>query len=167
MNYFELFGLPIAFKADSGQLRNAFMNIQRASHPDKFVQGTVDEQELALEQSAMANKGFSLLNNKDQILPYVLELSGHIATDEKYNLAPDFLMEMMELNEAWMDAETAEAKQSIIDQINTLKDEIYSPIKAYLEADTIHDIPQEGMLQIKDYYYKKKYLDRILEDFHH
>jgi molecular chaperone HscB len=167
MNYFELFDLPIAFKTDSGQLRNAFMNIQRASHPDKFVQGTADEQALALEQSAMANKGFSLLNNKDQILPYVLEITGHIAAEEKYNLAPDFLMEMMELNEAWMDADSPESKQSLLDQINTLKNDIFSPIKAYLEADTINDIPQEAMLQIKDYYYKKKYLDRILEDFHH
>jgi molecular chaperone HscB len=167
MNYFELFGLPIAFKADTHQLRNAFMHIQRASHPDKFVQGTEAEQEMALKQSAIANKGFSLLNNAEKILPYVLEISGHIQTDEKYNLAPDFLMEMMELNEAWMDADSDEAKQTILKQINTLKDDIFSPIKAHLEADSIIHIPQEAMLQIKDYYYKKKYLDRILEDFHH
>ena len=167
MNYFELFGLPIAFKADPNQLRTAFMNIQRASHPDKFVQGTEMEQDLALEQSAMANKGFSLLSNTEKMLPYVLEITGHIHPDEKYNLAPDFLMEMMELNEAWMDADTPEQKQGLLDQINTLKNDIYSPIKAYLEANSIDDIPQEAMLQIKDYYYKKKYLDRILEDFHH
>lgn len=167
MNYFELFGLPIAFKADPNQLRTAFMNIQRASHPDKFVQGTEMEQELALEQSAMANKGFSLLSNTEKMLPYVLEITGHIQPNEKYNLAPDFLMEMMELNEAWMDAEDESSKQNILAQINTLKNDIFSPIKAYLEAASIIDIPQEAMLQIKDYYYKKKYLDRILEDFHH
>ncbi len=167
MNFFELFGLPIAFKADKNQLRLAFMNIQRASHPDKFIQGSEAEQELALEQSALANKGFTLLNNQEKIIPYVLEITGHIQTDEKYNLAPDFLMEMMELNEGWMDADSEEAKQNILNQINTLKNDIFSPIQAYLEADSIHVIPQEAMLQIKDYYYKKKYLDRILEDFHH
>ena len=167
MNYFELFGLPIAFKADPNQLRAAFMNIQRASHPDKFVQGTEMEQELALEQSAMANKGFSLLSNTEMMLPYVLEITGHIHPDEKYNLAPDFLMEMMELNEAWMDAEDESSKQNILAQINTLKNDIFSPIQAYLEAASVIYIPQEAMLQIKDYYYKKKYLDRILEDFHH
>ena len=167
MNYFELFGLPIAFKADTTQLRTAFMNIQRASHPDKFAQGTEMEQELALEQSAMANKGFSLLSNAEKILPYVLEITGHIQPDEKYNLAADFLMEMMELNEAWMDADDENSKQSILSQINTLKNDIFSPIQAHLEAASIVDIPQEAMLQIKDYYYKKKYLDRILEDFHH
>ena len=99
MNYFELFGLPIAFSTDKNELRTAFMNIQRASHPDKFAQSTDLEQELALEQSAMANKGFTLLNNNEQLLPYVLEITGQIVPDEKYNLAPDFLMEMMELNE--------------------------------------------------------------------
>jgi molecular chaperone HscB len=167
MNYFELFGLPIAFKTDTNQLRTAFMQIQRASHPDKFAQGTEAEQEIALEKSAMANKGFTLLNNPEKVLPYVLEITGHITADEKYNLAPDFLMEMMELNEAWMDAEDVDANQSILNQINTLKNDLFSPIKAHLEAAAVDDIPQEAMLQIKDYYYKKKYLDRILEDFHH
>ncbi len=167
MNYFELFNIPVAFTTDSNQLRSAFMQIQRASHPDKFVQGTQMEQELALEQSAIANKAFSLLNNKDLLLPYVLEITSTILPDEKYNLAPDFLMEMMEFNEAWMDAETDQEKKVIIDQINAIKNEILTPIKSYLEAPTALSIPQEGMLQIKDYYYKKKYLDRILEDFHH
>ena len=167
MNYFELFNLPVAFKIDLGQLRQAFMNIQRASHPDKFAQGTEMEQEMALENSAIANKAFSLLSNKELILPYVLEISGTIVADEKYNLPPDFLMEMMDFNEAWMDAETEQEKQTIINQINAIKNEILSPISTYLEANSTANIPQEGMLQIKDYYYKKKYLDRILEDFHH
>lgn len=167
MNYFELFGLPIAFTTDSGQLRAAFMNIQRASHPDKFVQGTEMEQEDALEKSSMANKGYAILNDSEKIIPYVLEITGQLQPDEKYNLSPDFLMEMMELNEAWMDAEDESAKQNILSQINTLKNDIFSPIKAYLEAASVIDIPQEAMLQIKDYYFKKKYLDRILEDLHH
>ena len=167
MNYFELFNLPVAFKVDLVQLRQAFMDIQRASHPDKFAQGTEMEQEMALENSAIANKAFSLLSNKELILPYVLEISGTIVADEKYNLPPDFLMEMMDFNEAWMDAETEQEKQTIINQINTIKNEILKPISKYLEANSTADIPQEGMLQIKDYYFKKKYLDRILEDFHH
>ena len=165
MNYFALFGLPIGFQVDTNKLRAAFMDIQRASHPDKFAQSNSYEQEEALERSALANKGFSLLNNKDQILPYVLELKGIITPDEKYALSPDFLMEMMELNEAWMDADDEAAKQSILDQIKAIEDEILEPIKSYLEMDQIDSIAQETMLQIKEYYYKKKYLDRILAEF--
>ncbi len=167
MNYFELFGLPIGFQVDTQKLRTAFMEIQKASHPDKFAQGTSDEQEAALEQSSLANKGFTLLNNKEQILPYVLEILGIMNPDEKYALEPDFLMEMMDLNEAWMDAEDDASKQAIIQQVEQLKNEIYAPIQSFMEVDQIDSISQEAMLQIKSYYYKKKYLDRILEDFHH
>lgn len=167
MNYFELFGLPIGFQVDTQKLRAAFMEIQKASHPDKFAQGTSEEQEVALEQSSLANKGFTLLNQKEQILPYVLEIVGIMTPDEKYALEPDFLMEMMDLNEAWMDAEDETSKQAIIQQVEQLKNEIYTPIQSFMEVDQIDSISQEAMLQIKSYYYKKKYLDRILEDFHH
>jgi molecular chaperone HscB len=165
MNYFALFGLPIGFQVDTNKLRAAFMDIQRASHPDKFAQSNAYEQEEALERSALANKGFSLLNNKDQIMPYVLELKGIIDLDEKYALSPAFLMEMMELNEAWIEADDETAKQSILSQIKAIQDEILEPIKSYLEMDQIDSISQEAMLQIKEYYYKKKYLDRILAEF--
>ena len=165
MNYFALFGLPIGFQVDTNKLRAAFMEIQRASHPDKFAQSNSYEQDEALERSALANKGFSLLNNKDQILPYVLELKGIINADEKYALSPAFLMEMMELNEGWMDADDEASKQGILDQIKAIQDEILEPIKEYLEMDQIDSIAQETMLQIKEYYYKKKYLDRILAEF--
>lgn len=167
MNYFELFGLPIGFQVDTQKLRAAFMEIQKATHPDKFAQGNPDEQEAALEQSSMANKGYTLLNQKERILPYVLEILGILTPDEKYALESDFLMEMMELNEAWMDAEDETTKQAIINQVEQIKTALYAPIQTYMEMDQINTISQEAMLQIKSYYYKKKYLDRILEDFHH
>jgi molecular chaperone HscB len=167
MNHFELFGLPVSFHVNSQVLRAAFMDIQRSTHPDKFAQSNAYEQEEALEKSAQANNALSTLNNPDKILPYVLEIAGYLSKDEKYELDPAFLMEMMELNEGWMDADSPEEKQAIIEQINALKNEISAPIKADLEVDTILSIPPEKMLQIKDYYYKKKYLDRILAEFHH
>jgi molecular chaperone HscB len=98
-------------------------------------------------------------------MPYILELKEIIDADEKYALSPDFLMEMMELNEAWMEAEDETAQQSILSQIKAIQDEILEPIKGYLEMDQIDSISQEAMLQIKEYYYKKKYLDRILAEF--
>ena len=165
MNYFELFGLPIGFKVDAQKLRAAFMDIQKASHPDKFSQATEAEQILALENSANANKGFSLLNNAEKILPYVLEIKGFLIADEKFNLPPDFLVEMMELNEAWMEADNETEKTKVKIQVQNIQNEIFSPIKALLEAPSIDTISKEGMLQIKEYYYKKKYLDRILADF--
>lgn len=164
MNYFELFGLPVGFQVDAAQLRSAYMEIQKNTHPDKFTQSSAEEQEIALEKSAIANKAFTLLNNKEQLLPYVLEVKGFMEPGEKYALSPDFLMEMMELNEAWMDAATEDAKSNVTEQVKTIQNAIYSPVKPYLEANS-DTLSQEAMLQVKAYYYKKKYLDRILADF--
>jgi molecular chaperone HscB len=165
MTYFELFGLPIGFKVDTVKLRQAFMDIQRMSHPDKFAQASPEEQEVALEKSALANKGFSVLNHPEKVLPYVLETLGLLEPEEKYALQPAFLMEMMDLNEAWMDADTEDEKQKVIHQVKQIQNDIYEPLKATLETADINDIPAEKLLQIKEYYYKKKYLDRILADF--
>ena len=71
----------------------------------------------------------------------------------------------MELNEAWMDADDDHAKQEVLTKVKNIENEIYSPIKTYLETSSVDTISQEAMLQIKEYYYKKKYLDRILADF--
>jgi molecular chaperone HscB len=165
MTYFELFELPIGFKVDTVKLRQAFMDIQRMSHPDKFAQASPDEQEIALEKSAIANKGFAILNHPEKVLPYVLETLGLLEPEEKYALQPAFLMEMMDLNEAWMDADTEEEKLKVIHQVKQIQNDIYEPIQATLEATDINDITPEKLLQIKEYYYKKKYLDRILADF--
>jgi molecular chaperone HscB len=167
MNYFELFGLPIGFQLDRAKLRQSFMEVQKESHPDKFVGEGDFEQQNALERSALANKGFSILNNTDKLLPYVLEIKGILTPEEKYNLDPEFLMEMMDLNEAWMEADSQEQKEQIIHQINTIQSEIYAPIEKYMEMDQIDPLTQEELLQIKEYYFKKKYLQRILEEFHH
>ena len=165
MNYFELFDLPIGFQVDTTKLRSAYMEIQKASHPDKFTQANEEAQNEALEKSAIANKAFTLLNNTDKILPYVLEVTGYLEAEEKYALQPDFLMEMMELNEALMEADNETEKTKVKIQVQNIQNEIFSPIKALLEAPSIDTISKEGMLQIKEYYYKKKYLDRILADF--
>ena len=127
MNYFELFGLPIGFQVDTQKLRAAFMEIQKASHPDKFAQGTTEEQEVALEQSSLANKGFTLLNQKERILPYVLEILGILTPEEKYALEPDFLMEMMDLNEAISEIELENDSKNIsviLEDISNFKNEI-------------------------------------------
>lgn len=165
MNYFELFGLPISFQVDTKKLRTAFMEIQRATHPDKFTQATEYEKEEALEKSAIANKAFTLLQNPAATLAYVLEISGYLEQEEKYSLSSPFLMEMMELNEAWMEANDEQAKQEVLSRVKKIENEIFSPIKTFMETSSINTISQEGMLQIKEYYFKKKYLDRILADF--
>lgn len=99
-------------------------------------------------------------------MKYVLQLKGLLAEEEKYQLPPDFLMEMMELNEQLMDAQL-EADKVVIEamkqQINAVQDQIYAPVKTIIEGFDAVNTTEEALLQVKEYYFKKKYLSRILE----
>ena len=168
MNYFELFGLPIGFQVDTQKLRAAFMEIQKATHPDKFAQGNPDEQEAALEQSSMANKGYTLLNQKERILPYVLEILGILTPDEKYALEPDFLMEMMDVNETIMDLQfdpdaekLAQVKAEIANVEQSLNNELLSHTDRF--PDVSQDQQEDRLIKIKDIYYRNKYIQRLKE----
>jgi molecular chaperone HscB len=68
------------------------------------------------------------------------------------------LMEMMELNEALTDTGIAPDES-----LTSLENELYEKVSAIIENYTEGITTQEEMLQMKDYYYKKKYLQRIRE----
>jgi molecular chaperone HscB len=165
MNFFELFNIPVSLQVDSATIKTKFYELSRKCHPDFFSQATEAEQEDALEKSSLVNKAFKVFSNKNETLKYVLQLKGLLEDEEKYKLAPDFLMEMMELNEALMDAkiESDEAAVSNIkSQISNLENELYENIKSIIEHFKDGVSTQEELLQVKDYYFKKKYLARIL-----
>ncbi len=155
MNYFELFELPVSINIDKSCIAKKYFELQKLHHPDFFTQADETEQQAALEKSSTLNKALKTLKNQDETIRYVLELKGLIEPEEKYTLAPDFLMEMMELNENFGDDTAAKieaAEQDLLDKIN--------PIVVNYDDATI---TKEELLQLKEYYFKKKYLHRILD----
>lgn len=108
MNYFELYDIPVSFEPNQQQLKQKFYELSRKYHPDFFTQENEFEQGEALEISSLVNKAYKTFQNKDQTIKYVLQLKGLLEEEEKYQLPPDFLMEMMELNEQLTDAKMEE-----------------------------------------------------------
>jgi molecular chaperone HscB len=160
MTHFELFNLPITLNVDTSGLSKKYFELQRKYHPDRFVQATEAEQEEALQVSAQINKAFKTLKDPDETIKYVLQLKGLLEEEEKYQLSPDFLMEVMELNEE-LEAGMTDEIQSKIDQ---LKNELYATVETII-ADYQEGLTTEKeLLQVKEYYFKKKYLDRMVDN---
>ena len=155
MNHFELFDLPVSFKTDKSKLALKYFELQKKYHPDFFAQGTEHEQEQALEVSSQLNKALKILKNEDETIKYVLQLKGLLEEEEKYQLPPAFLMEMMELNE--------ELSEDSAQQINILETELYSQVKPIIENYDDGIASNTDLLKLKEYFYKKKYLQRILD----
>lgn len=155
MNYFELFELPVSLKIDKGRLAQKYFELQKKYHPDFFTQATEHEQEQALELSSQLNKALKILKNEDETIKYVLQLKGLLEEEEKYQLPPAFLMEMMELNEDLSDNSAA--------QIAGIEKELHTEVEHILENYNDAAVSTPDLLKLKEYYYKKKYLKRILD----
>ena len=115
-----------------------------------------------LEKSSMINNGFKVFQNADETIKYVLQLKGLLEEEEKYELPPDFLMEVLEINEELMElGENKSLLPNIELRITELQGEIYEPVKEIVEHYQEGATSEKELLQVKGYYYKKKYLDRI------
>ena len=159
MNYFELFDLPIGLQVDRSALSKKYFELQKQFHPDFFTQEDEAEQKDALEKSSLANKALKVLQQPDLTIQYLLQLKGLLTENEKYALPPDFLMEMMELNEKLTEVDPETFKQ----EVAALETEQYEVVKDIIENYNDTTIKQDQLLKIKEYYFKKKYLHRILD----
>jgi molecular chaperone HscB len=161
MNYFELFEMPVSLTVAQDELPAKYLTLQKKYDPDLFLNAGKDEQEEMHERSVI-DKGFKILSNPDEIIRYVLSLKGLFKEEEKYELPPGFLMEMMELNEGLMEGDILNIEESQT-KIFQLQKSLYQDVQHIIEGYSDDTITEAHLLQVKDYYYRKKYLDGILE----
>jgi molecular chaperone HscB len=157
MNYYTLFELAETPRIDKQLLAAKYIALQKKYHPDFFTTDTETAQEEALEISAQINKAYNTFKNEDKTLAYFLEQKGILLPDEKYNLPPDFLMEMMELNESFEEETDIEVK------IASYEQELLMEIEPLLNTENTAILTENDFQKLKSYYYKQKYLKRILE----
>ncbi len=167
MHYFDFFGLPVAFRVDESALRRTYLENSRKYHPDFHTLSGDAEQAEMLDRSTLNNEGYKILSDPDRRMRYVLEINGllgdGIALPE---LPADFLMDMMEINEALMELEfdfddaRFQAALNGVQELETALDQSVWPVLEGWEASQ-----GAGALgAVLDYYLKKRYLLRIREN---
>ncbi len=167
-DYFSCFDLAPTFSLDAKQLKKRFHRKSRAFHPDFFTQADAAAQEEALQMSTFINTAYETLSNFDTRMKYVLELKGMIQENEKYALSPLFLMEMMELNEEVMELQFDPVPAKVSDlqkRVQAKEASLLQVLEPTLTAfETQNEAEQLESLQlVKDFFYKKRYLLRLLE----
>lgn len=152
-NYFELFGLPVAYAIDRDVLDQRYRELQRLVHPDRFASASDQERRIAMQQATQINEGYRVL--KDGLLRarYLLELRGHRFDDERSTHQDSaFLMEQMELREALSEvgeaadppAALAEVQQRVDARLAQLTAELTSLLGAETGVDerALHTVQQ-------------------------
>lgn len=158
MNYFELFGFPERPVADKTLVAKKYFELQKQYHPDFFTNENEADKEAALEMSAGINRGFQIFKDTDNTLEYYLIHRGIIVPGEKYELSPDFLMDMMDMNESF----EGKSGEDIRAESKAYEEGLEGEVKQLLTADA-SALTDADLALLKAFYYKKKYLKRILE----
>ncbi|MEL7161533.1 MAG: iron-sulfur cluster co-chaperone HscB C-terminal domain-containing protein, partial [Bacteroidota bacterium] len=104
-NYFDFFGLPVAPTVDRAVLKRTFYANSKRFHPDFHTLKDADAQEEALEMSTHNNQGYKILDDEDRRLRHLLELREVLGEEGSNQVPQDFLMDIMDINEALMELE--------------------------------------------------------------
>ncbi|XP_019954648.1 iron-sulfur cluster co-chaperone protein HscB isoform X2 [Paralichthys olivaceus] len=114
MSYFEIMACDHTFTVDAQKLQRRYLQLQRALHPDNFCQKSVTEQEFSESQSSLVNKAYTTLLKPLSRGLYMLELQGmRIEEGTDSGADSEFLLELMEINEALDEARTPEEANKI------------------------------------------------------
>lgn len=167
IDYFELYNIPETFNPDAAKVKAKFYELSRTWHPDRFAQASDHEKAEALRMAALNNDAYKTLSDTDKLMAYILKQKGMLEDEEKYNLPPAFLMEMMELNETVSEYEmeahagntNQEAGKAVAQYLKDWNDEVAPLTQRYNSGEHTEQL----LLQIKDRYFRKKYLLRIQE----
>lgn len=164
-NYFDFYGLPVAFFPDEKIIRQKYYANSRQFHPDFYTMEDDNIQQEMLEKSSLNNKAYQTLSSFEKRIPYILAL--YMDLEKENQLDPEFLMEMMDLNERREDAMSVndvqvihELKEECRQLLQTMDNNIHTVMVAFDK----HGPDTSRLMHIRDYYHKRKYILRIQEN---
>lgn len=149
-NYFKVFNLDEKFDIDTNELRTKYRKMQSYLHPDKFSNSSDEEKEISANYSSFVNKAYSSLQVPLKRAEHLLELKGDKLEEEQTVDDPEFLMEMMELNEELENTKDVD-KLRQLDSKN--RSELENIAKSIDECFRQNDLKQAKYFVVKMKYY--------------
>lgn len=163
-NYFSFFDIPVAPLVDQVLLKKIFYANSKRFHPDFHTLKGEEEREEALDKSTLNNQGYKVLADSDRCLKHLLEVKEVLGAEGTNTVPQDFLMEIMEVNEALMELEfdnDPAARQKVTTLIDELELELHQSVAELINNYDDSSVSKADLEQLKDYYLKRRYLLRL------
>ena len=149
MNHFELYKIPLSFNPDR--------DLILARH-DALMKDS--------ERASQAEKAYDILEDPDATVQYILEIKGLWQPDEVFEPDPQFSLEVSDINEELMQLELDEKQEQLMDveqKTNRLLLKKIEDVAAVMDNYEEDTGTGEELLQVKEFYHQKKYLEGILD----
>ncbi|KAK9886168.1 hypothetical protein WA026_015679 [Henosepilachna vigintioctopunctata] len=130
-NYFKILHCNESFDIDFKELRGRYRHMQNILHPDKFS-NSVEEKHISEGFSSLVNKAYDILRSPLKRAEHLLCLKGEIIKEDIKIEDPDYLMQIMDLNE---EVERASPEELIklnrlnLENMNNIQQEISEGFK--------------------------------------
>nr|CAB3254160.1 iron-sulfur cluster co-chaperone protein HscB, mitochondrial-like [Phallusia mammillata] len=154
-NYFSLLAIKKDFRVSLNELQFNFKKFQILLHPDKYTLKSETERNISETVSSFINKAyFTLLKPLSRGI-YLLELHGEYMTEDVNSDDPEFLMEILSLNEQIAESDSIPEKRKVFNDVKLIVDDLTIKI-----AESFHG---EDIQKAKQHLISYKYYDNILQ----
>lgn len=134
-NFFELFEVPVAYEVDLDLVQQRYRELQKAVHPDKFVNASDQEKRISMQQTSWVNEAFNTLKQPVDRAIYLLKLKGvDLNLENETTMDAGFLMDQMEMREALSEVQS---KDDPLAELDDFSSQIKNKMKNMMEGFSI------------------------------
>lgn len=165
-NFFELFNVPVSYEVDLDLIQQRYREIQKAVHPDNFVNASAQEKRLSMQQTSWVNEALNTLKRPVDRASYLLKIKGvDINLENETTMDKVFLVEQMEMREALSEARSKQDPLAELDRINAeirSKSEAMASAFSQAFAENQLDDAKEWIRKMQFMQKAKKEVDELL-----
>ncbi len=162
VDYFKLLEMPLSFRPDLAELKRQYYMLIRSYHPDHFTD--MDDQG---SQSSEINIAYKVLSDDQARWSYLLHFLGVLKDGEHEVLSQEFLMEIMEINEAIFDLEMdfdEDKRNETLKDVEVMKADLIAALNKGIDLFENQVDKEDALKIIKENFLKLKYMLRIQEN---
>jgi molecular chaperone HscB len=168
-NPYAAFGLEPVYAVDQAALRKKQLQLSRLVHPDFFGGADPELRRLAEDNTAELNHAYELLSDDALRADWLVRALGGPGQDDERQMPQEFLMEVLEWNEALEEARPSGAHSDKRKQLIPLRGELRERRAALLEeiASGLTPLPEQGAPALRSVRKKLnavRYIDRALKE---
>lgn len=131
-NFFEVLGLEAKMAQDRSKIEKRFREVSQRVHPDRFSKTSPVERKLALHHTERVNQAYRALRGLQTRAEHLLELKHPDAPAGERARDPEFLMEMLELQES-IDDRDEDGLEDMLTDVRARMKKQYAALEAHFD----------------------------------
>lgn len=151
------------YDLDAKELQKKYRQMQSVLHPDKFSKRSDEEKQISENYSSLVNEAYKVLQSPLKRAIHLLSVKGeNVAEDQKLQ-DPEFLMEIMELNEEVEQADTPEKLSKLNEKNRKQLEALTKEVGECFDGNETKRA-KEVIIKMKYYWSVGEHINRLLRE---